>query len=180
MAIDEKVELYNVSKYIRKIPKYRYNGSYVLQPGESVVIERDKINFFKPYAAIGVVVRNIVPVKEEEVEKEVVTFGYAEAISEKPVERVETTTTVAVAEEKVEEPVAEVVDVPQEEIVVEEHVEEEKEEVEEVKDVPDLSKLEDMNLNQLKEVAKSLGIKEAASIRKKADIRGLIRKFYEQ
>ena len=179
MAIDEKVELYNVSKYIRKIPKYRYNGSYVLQPGESVVIERDKINFFKPYAAIGVVVRNIVPVKEEEVEKEVVTFGYAEAISEKPVEKVETTTTVAVAEEKVEEPVVEVVDVPQEEIVVEEPVEEEKEEVEEVKDVPDLSKLEDMNLNQLKEMAKSLGIKEAASIRKKADIRDLIRKFYE-
>ena len=180
MAIDEKVELCNVSKYIRKIPKYRYNGSYVLKPGESVVIERDKINFFKPYAAIGIVVRNIVPVKEEkEVEKEVVTFGYAEAISEKPVEKVETTTTVAVAEEKVEEPVVEVVDVPQEEIVVEEPVEEEKEEVEEVKDVPDLSKLEDMNLNQLKEMAKSLGIKEAASIRKKADIRDLIRKFYE-
>lgn len=180
MAIDEKVELYNVSKYIRKIPKYRYNGSYVLQPGESVVIERDKINFFKPYAAIGIVVRNIVPVKEEkEVEKEVVTFGYAEAISEKPVEKVETTTTVAVAEDRVEEPVVEVVDVPQEEIVVEEPVGEEKEEVEEVKETPDLSKLEDMNLNQLKEMAKSLGIKEAASIRKKADIRDLIRKFYE-
>lgn len=155
MSIDEKVELCNVSKYIRKIPKYRYNGSYILKPGESVVIERDKINFFKPYAAIGIVVRNIVT-QVEEVEKEVIT--------EKPVE---------VVEEIKEEPVVETDEVTQEEIVTKEP------EKEEVKETPDLSKLEDMNLNQLKEMAKSLGIKEAASMRKKADIRDLIRKFYE-
>lgn len=172
MDIDEKVELCNVSKYIRKIPKYRYNGSYVLQPGESVVIERDKINFFKPYAAIGIVVRNIAPV--EEVEKEV--------ISERPLEEEKIVNTVEVVEEIKEEPVVETVEVTQEEIVIEEP---EKEEVREkikeetVKETPDLSKLEDMNLNQLKEMAKSLGIKEAASMRKKADIRDLIRKFYE-
>lgn len=171
MAIDEKVELCNVSKYIRKIPKYRYNGSYVLQPGESVVIERDKINFFKPYAAIGIVVRNIAPVEEVEKE-EVFISGYVNTTSENSVEGVETTTTVAVIEK--EEPVVETTEIPKEEIIVEGP------EKEEAKDVPDLSKLEDMNLNQLKELAKSLGIKEAASIRKKADIRGLIRKFYEQ
>lgn len=164
MAIDEKVELCNVSKYIRKIPKYRYNGSYILKPGESVVIERDKINFFKPYAAIGIVVRNIVT-QVEEVEKGV--------IPEKPVE---------VVEEIKEEPVVETAEVTQEEIVIKEPEKEEvKEDIKEevVKETPDLSKLEDMNLNQLKEMAKSLGIKEAASIRKKADIRDLIRKFYE-
>ena len=163
MGIDEKVELCNVSKYIRKIPKYRYNGSYILKPGESVVIERDKINFFKPYVAIGVVVRNIVtPVKEVE----------EEVIPEKPAE---------VVEEIKEEPVVETAKVTQEETVDREPEKEEvKEEIkEEVKETPDLSKLEGMNLNQLKEMAKSLGIKEAASMRKKADIRELIRKLYE-
>lgn len=180
MAIDEKVELCNVSKYIRKIPKYRYNGSYVLQPGESVVIERDKINFFKPYAAIGIVVRNIAPVEEVE-KKEVFISGYVDTTSENSVDGVETTTTVAVIEK--EEPVVEITEVTQEEIVIKEPEKGEvKEEIKEetVKEIPDLSKLEDMNLNQLKELAKSLGIKEAASIRKKADIRDLIRKFYEQ
>jgi len=173
MSIDEKVELCNVSKYIRKIPKYRYNGSYILKPGESVVIERDKINFFKPYAAIGIVVRNIVT-QVEEVEKEV--------IPEKPVEDEKVVNTVEVVEEIKEEPVVEATEVTQEEIVIKEPEKEEvKEEIKEeiVKETPDLSKLEDMNLNQLKEMAKSIGIKEAASIRKKADIRDLIRKFYE-
>ena len=164
MSIDEKVELCNVSKYIRKIPKYRYNGSYILKPGESVVIERDKINFFKPYAAIGIVVRNIVT----KVEKEVIESK--EVISNESVDddKLTETTESHVEKVSVEEPVGE---------LKEEIVEDIKEEV---KDVPDLSKLDSMNLNQLKEMAKGIGLKEAASMRKKVDVRNLIRKFYEQ
>lgn len=164
MSIDEKVELCNVSKYIRKIPKYRYNGSYILKPGESVVIERDKINFFKPYSAIGIVVRNIVT----KVEKEVIESK--EVISNESVDddKLTETTESHVEKVSVEEPVGE---------LKEEIVEDIKEEV---KDVPDLSKLDSMNLNQLKEMAKGIGLKEAASMRKKVDVRNLIRKFYEQ
>lgn len=52
-----KMELYNTSNRVRVIPKYRYNGTYSLQPRQAVEIEDYMTTFFKPYSKVGVVVR---------------------------------------------------------------------------------------------------------------------------
>ena len=51
------LELYNRSRYTAKVPRYRYNGQYVIKPGESQVIEDDQAPFFRPYSRIGVIIR---------------------------------------------------------------------------------------------------------------------------
>ena len=51
------LELYNTTKEVKSIPKYRYNGTYTLMPYKSVDIEEEQAYFFKPYSRIGVVVR---------------------------------------------------------------------------------------------------------------------------
>ena len=161
---EDKVELYNTSKYVRRIPKYRYNGSYILQPGDSVIIDRDKASFFKPYSSIGVVVRSKVDLEELKGEKDIISQEKIEKTKEIKKDVEETKDTI----EKV------VTDTGKEENVVEGTL---KDDI--GKDRIDLSKLDSMGLNQLKDMAKSLGIEEASSMRKKADIRDLIRKFYE-
>lgn len=35
------LELYNTTKQIKKIPKYRYNGTYTIAPYKTVDIEED-------------------------------------------------------------------------------------------------------------------------------------------
>lgn len=164
---EDKVELYNTSKYVRRIPKYRYNGSYILQPGDSVIIDRDKTSFFKPYSSIGVVVRSKVDLEELKDEKDIISQ-----------EKIEKTKEIKKDVEEIKDTVETTVTGKEENVVVESVVEGTlKDDI--GKDRIDLSKLDSMGLNQLKDMAKSLGIKEAASMRKKADIRELIRKFYE-
>ena len=51
------LELYNTTKEVKSIPKYRYNGTYTIMPYKSVDIEEEQAYFFKPYSRIGVVVR---------------------------------------------------------------------------------------------------------------------------
>ena len=51
------LELYNTTKEVKSIPKYRYNGTYTLMPYKAVDIEEEQAYFFKPYSRIGVVVR---------------------------------------------------------------------------------------------------------------------------
>ena len=60
-----KVELFNSTNEIRRIPRYRYDGKYVLGPKESVEINSDQAFFFKPYAKIGVLVRNVISENKE-------------------------------------------------------------------------------------------------------------------
>ena len=52
-----KLELYNTTDRVKTIPRFRYNGKYVLQPHQSVDIESYMTSFFKPYSKVGIVVR---------------------------------------------------------------------------------------------------------------------------
>ena len=68
------LELFNINKYPIEVPKFNYNGKYVI-PGKSYVdIEEDTASFFKPYSVIGAVVRAKIAVNEvkEEVKEEIV------------------------------------------------------------------------------------------------------------
>lgn len=51
------LELYNMTNDIKRVPRYRYTGEYVLKPKGSVPIHEEHAYFYKPYAQIGVVVR---------------------------------------------------------------------------------------------------------------------------
>lgn len=51
------LELYNTTKDIKRIPKFNYNGKFVIRPHEAVDIPDDQAFFFKPYAKTGIVVR---------------------------------------------------------------------------------------------------------------------------
>lgn len=59
------LELFNTTNKVRRIPKYRYNGVFILNPKSSVDIEEFAAKFFEPWRRVGVVVR----VKTEKVEE---------------------------------------------------------------------------------------------------------------
>lgn len=67
-----KFELYNTTNKVKTVPKYRYNGVYMLKPYGTVDIEEFTTSFFKPYSKIGVVVRaKIETVESSEAEKSI-------------------------------------------------------------------------------------------------------------
>lgn len=140
-----KLELYNTTDRVKQIPKYRYAGKFTLQPKSAVDIEDFMAEFFAPYAQSGVVVR-----------------AKVDAVVDEKVEEV-------VKPEKVEEP-----DKVEEPVKVEEHTVEEK--VETVEETADTEKtkekkytkesLSEMNMNDLRDLASSIGI-DTNNIRKK-------------
>lgn len=75
-----KAELVNFSNTTHKIPRFNYNGEYILKPGEAVPIEDEQGFFFKPYAVLGIGVRAVVD-KEEKEDSEI-TKGIGEETKE--------------------------------------------------------------------------------------------------
>lgn len=78
-----KSELVNFSNTTHKIPRFNYNGEYILKPGEAVPIEDEQGFFFKPYAVLGIGVRALVD--SEEKEDSEITKGIGEEIKEESV-----------------------------------------------------------------------------------------------
>ena len=72
------LELYNTTNRVRRIPKYRYNGVYILNPKSSVDIEEFAAKFFEPWRKVGVVVR----VKAEQVKTKVSEDNASKAVEE--------------------------------------------------------------------------------------------------
>lgn len=96
-----KSELVNFSNTTHKIPRFNYNGEYILKPGEAVPIEDEQGFFFKPYAVLGIGVRAVVD-KEEKEDSEI-TKGIGEETKEESVkESVEETPEIPKEEEKEE------------------------------------------------------------------------------
>lgn len=195
------LELYNTTNDVKRIPKYKYNGKFVIPPHGSVRIEDEQAYFFKPYARIGIVVRKLPeevaahsPVVQEEVEtvepveeivepdtvEQVVQVGHDEDAGEMEEFVIDDSN---VADEMVE--IGSLVLDEEEEVqeeVTEEVTEEETEEVvEEITEEaePEQTKkytaedLVGMTIGQLRNVAKELGL-DIYGIRKKEVIRGKI------
>ena len=80
------LELYNTTNDVKRIPKYKYNGKYVIPPHGSVKIDEEQAYFFKPYARVGIVVRRVVGGEVSVVEQEKNTVP--QSINEEPTEKV--------------------------------------------------------------------------------------------
>lgn len=146
------LELFNVNNYSITVPKFNYEGRYLL-PGKGFVeIEEDTADFFKPYSVIGAVVRK--KVTKEEIKEEVEEVPVVQTVRED----VEVETSPIVDDVPVAYPKIEL-----EEDVVEEGIEE-----------PEYTEesLRFKSLYELKEIADSMGIE--VNTRKKEDIRKII------
>ena len=162
------LELYNMTKDTKTVPKFRYNGKYVIPSHGTVDINEDTAFFFKPYASIGIVVR----------QKQIEDSTSFESTEEETVEKVEEETVEKVAVEEVKE--EEVEETSEEIIKATESVEEVKteeiaEEVssESVDSVYSEEELSTKNYKSLKKIATDLGL-ETDGVNKKADLISLI------
>lgn len=174
------LELYNTTSDVKRIPKYKYNGKFIIPPHGFVRIEDEQAYFFKPYVRVGIVIRkSVTDTKEKKEEKE---------IKNTVKEDVKETKEVKVEENPVEE-----VKEKQEESKEFETKEEKKVEVitDDVNSSPEYSdvakpvhtyteeELQEKNLSQLREIASDLGT-DASTIRKKDEIRKMILKKQEE
>lgn len=177
------LELYNMTNEVRRVPKYRYNGEYVLQPKESVEIHEEHAYFFKPYSQIGVVVRVGVNKKSNQqvldINSEEVTTNTKE--SEKPEEQVEKQVEETPIEGKDDKEITEEITEETTEEVIEEITEKTTEETtektteksdnntyEEIK-----NNVDNMSMSELRDTATKMGI-YIKGVRKKEDIKELI------
>lgn len=145
------LELYNTTKQIKKIPKYRYNGTYTINPFDSVDIEDDQAYFFKPYSRVGIVIRCKSDSGAERAEQ-------AEKVVK---EQVKSEVKVEPIKEKVEEVKEEVKsEVEEAQPEVEDVVDtiESEDKVEEFKQVYTKESFDGMSLAEIKDLAESMGL----------------------
>lgn len=51
------LELYNTTDRVRRVPKFHYAGQYTIKPKTAIDIEDYMADFYKPWARVGLVVR---------------------------------------------------------------------------------------------------------------------------
>lgn len=183
------LELYNTTNDVKRIPKYKYNGKYIIPPHGSVRIEDEQAYFFKPYARVGIVIRKpmgqvkviepetveeVVPVVDEPVENIEVkdetedVLGSSENESESvPVEEMEE---LEIDSNNAEDTFEEMEDIGSIELETVPVEQEEIEEIESEQPKYTAEDLEDMNINKLRAIARELGI-DITGIRKKKEIK---------
>lgn len=168
------LELYNTTKDTKRIPKFNYNGKYVIKPHEAVDIQDDQAFFFKPYAKAGIVVRckrDNTPRVAKEVKVTTSTSSVHGGFLD--VGMMGNTVIETLSSPSYEEP-----EVPEVEVV--ENAEEAVEVSEPVE--PELvgqkvytdEELSVLGRDDLRDIAVSMGITEAASMGRKKDIKELI------
>lgn len=164
------LELYNMTKDTKTVPKFRYNGKYVIPSHGTVDINEDTAFFFKPYASIGIVVRQKQVEDSTSFESIDVEEVKAEPIEEETLEKV---TVEEVKEEEVEDTSEEIVEATEsvEEVKTEEIAEEVSSES--VDSVYSEEELSTKNYKSLKKIATDLGL-ETDGVNKKADLISLI------
>ena len=166
------LELYNMTSEIKRVPKFRYNGKYILQPFESVDIEDSMAYFFKPYARVGVVVRckKVAPaVEAERRDSDAVKVSsisesgltQEQKVNSEPVKPVQEISAAQEQPTQIVNPAEQSVKVDVNKVYTE-------------------AELENMGLNELKEIAASMNLAEAADMKKKADVRALILNAYQK
>lgn len=194
------LELYNSTDTIKRIPRYRYNGTYTFMPFEAKPIEDDWAWFFKPYYPVGIYVRvrkekidKVVKVVKTEESKEIKEIKQENGVkditvnTDKPVEKTivkDETKEIKEVEKVKETKEAEKVVQPTETTETIEKVvaTEPTEKVEKAVGTEKGKKekkyteadLQEKSLVQLREIANSLGIDKVASIRKKDTIKDMI------
>ena len=165
------LELYNTTNDVKRIPKYKYNGKFVIPSHGSVKIEDEQAYFFKPYAKVGIVIRKLV--EDSNIEE-------ADSIkdSDDSMEEGTDMEEIAIAsdidnESDSESGMEEIFSV-----VLETEDDKEEEDSNDIYGLETLNKyteggLKDMSIGQLREVAKELGV-DISGIRKKVEIRDKI------
>ena len=147
-----KLELFNKTLRTKELPKYNYKGKFKLGPQETYPIEDYMRTFYQPYNRIGVIVRRAEndTNTEVEVEKEVQEI----LNTEEP--------------EKKEEAVQE----------VEQEVTEEKESVEVVDEEETkqytASELNEMKMNDLKDLLAKMGLPAPSKYNKKSYVKAVL------
>lgn len=156
-----RVELYNTTNQIKRIPRYRYNGKYVFEPHQSYEIDSEQAYFFKPYARIGIVIRSIVNSKSsEDVVK--LRVDSSKEINKSGISGVQEKVDIGVSDKKEDVPVK------IEEEKSSEPTADSSSENKDVKYTED--SLEDRSIEELRNIASSLGI-DASKIKRKDYIR---------
>jgi len=100
------IVLFNKTTKAKELPKFRYNGKFILMPQKTYPIKDYMVNFYKPYERVGVVIQRVID-KEDEIEEEVKKIIEEEEVKEVAEEIkssvVEETPSVEVFEEESEE-----------------------------------------------------------------------------
>lgn len=160
------LELYNMTNDIKRVPKYRYTGEYVLKPKGSVPIHEEHAYFYKPYAQIGVVVRVSKSSMPEQQVLDIKSENTPKSNEERTVDKVNNTD-----------------DLTQDNnaITKTEETEENNKKIEDNLELnaesglseDELAEIEDMSISELRDKATNMGI-NIKGIRKKEEIKNLI------
>lgn len=160
------LELYNMTNDIKRVPRYRYTGEYVLKPKGSVPIHEEHAYFYKPYAQIGVVVRVSKSSMPEQQVLDIKSENTPKSTEKHTVDKVNNTD-----------------DLTQDNIAITEmkKTEETNEKNEDNLELnaesglseDELAEIEDMSISELRDKATNMGI-NIKGIRKKEEIKNLI------
>ena len=151
---------------IKRVPKYRYTGEYVLKPKGSVPIHEEHAYFYKPYAQIGVVVRVSKSSMPEQQVLDIKSENTPKSNEKHTVDKVNNTD-----------------DLTQDNNAITEtkEIEETNEKIEDNLELnaesglsdDELAEIEDMSISELRDKATNMGI-NIKGIRKKEEIKNLI------
>ena len=160
------LELYNMTNDIKRVPRYRYTGEYVLKPKGSVPIHEEHAYFYKPYAQIGVVVRVSKSSMPEQQVLDIKSENTPKSNEEHTVDKVNNTDDLtqdnnAITETKKTEETNEKIE-DNLELNAESGLSED-----------ELAEIEDMSISELRDKATNMGI-NIKGIRKKEEIKNLI------
>lgn len=169
------LELYNSTRRIKEVPKFNYTGKLVLKPTEVYGIEDYMYTFYKPYERIGVIIRNSPKQEEVQIEKEVEEVINA-SVEQDQKEQVEEPKELGVEDRfegglETEQPKSEQVEQVEEVQKDVETVEVREETVSNGKYTK--KQLNDMKMEELKEIIDKLGIK-APKYKKDAYVKAIL------
>lgn len=174
------LELYNMTNDIKRVPRYRYTGEYVLKPKGSVPIHEEHAYFYKPYAQIGVVVRVSKSSMPEQQVLDIKSENTPKSSEEPAVDKVNNTDDLAQDNNTITD-ITDITDITETKETEETNQKSEGNlelnnlelNAESGLSEDELAEIEDMSISELRDKATNMGI-NIKGIRKKEEIKNLI------
>lgn len=166
------LELYNMTNDIKRVPRYRYTGEYVLKPKGSVPIHEEHAYFYKPYAQIGVVVRVSKSSMPEQQVLDIKSENRPKSSEEHTVDKVNNTDYLT----QDNNAITDITDITETKEIEETNKKSEDNlelNAESGLSEDELAEIEDMSISELRDKATNMGI-NIKGIRKKEEIKNLI------
>lgn len=160
------LELYNMTNDIKRVPRYRYTGEYVLKPKGSVPIHEEHAYFYKPYAQIGVVVRVSKSSMPEQQVLDIKSENTPKSNEKHTVDKVNNTDDLT----QDNNAITETKEIEETDKKIEDNLELN---AESGLSEDELAEIEDMSISELRDKATNMGI-NIKGIRKKEEIKNLI------